>query len=104
MAYIIFGLFLIVLGILDLILSILNKNKLTKYNRKDKITIINREGFFKLQFYFSIVESIYLIVFGILNTLYKVRISYFVIGALLFFYITSQLKVVSKKKGYANYT
>jgi len=103
MGYIIYGLFIVTFGVLFLIKTILYRNKIAPYYKNNGITIINQQGFLKLQYYFGIVVSIYLIMFGIVNTIYRIRISVFVIGALVFYYLNSRLKVVGTNKGYINY-
>lgn len=91
------------IGIIYLIYSILCRNRVTLYNRSDKIVIIKSIEFLKLQLYFSIVNSLFLIIYGIVLTIYNVNHIYFLLAPLIFHFINYLLRIVSKKKKYINY-
>ena len=96
----IIGLFIIVLGIIYLIYSILFRNQVTIYNKDKKMVIHNMNSYLKLQLYFSFAAFLYFVIMGVITTLSNIRITYVVLSLLIFHSINYLFKIVSKKKGY----
>jgi hypothetical protein len=98
------GLSIVIMGVYLLIYSVLCRNKVTPINRSGKMVIFKLKEFLKLQLYFSIIDSLLLVIYGIIVTIYNVHDLYPTICfLLLFFFIYYLLKIVSKRKGYINY-
>ena len=94
-------------GVVYLIYSVLCRDKVTYYSRvyrkKSEMTLIKPSEFFKLQLYFSIFSSIYLIIYGILITIFNLNNVFVLPGILLFDFINFLLIIKSKNKGYIDY-
>ena len=95
----IMGIPMIMAGVFGLCYSILYRNRIRAY-KMDKMIIISKKQFLKLQLIFSIIISVYLIVFGLIDTIYHLRPFYFLIVITLLYCAINLLIVVSKKKGY----
>ena len=94
-------------GIVYLIYSILWRNKVTyfsrRYSKTSKMTINKSKEFLKLQFKISILNSIYLIIYGIFLNLFNLNGLWLILGILPFHFINLLLILRSKKLGYVNY-
>jgi hypothetical protein len=94
------GFGLVMIGIYYLIYCVSCKNRVTFRNRSYKDNIIKLPEYLKLQLMFSIINSLYLILFGVVLLIYNVNNIFFVLSPLIFDFINYLLKVVSKRKGY----
>ncbi|MCM1990729.1 hypothetical protein [Oceanirhabdus seepicola] len=94
------GLVLVIIGVIYLSYSILYRNKVTIYNRKENMIVIKKESFLRLQLYFSIINSAYLIILGLIVTFCNIDTMYVLLLILIFHSINSLLKVISKRKGF----
>lgn len=97
------GLMLVVLGLFDLIYFVMARNKDTLRNKNNKLIIINKEKFLKLQQYFTIINSIYLLIFGLIITLFSLADLYIGVVIILFLCDRYLLKIISIKKGYISF-
>ncbi|PHO07620.1 hypothetical protein BFT35_04960 [Thermoanaerobacterium thermosaccharolyticum] len=97
------GIVIVIAGVVYLIYSFLSKDKLTYYSRRIKMTLIKSNEFLKLQLKFSILNSIYLIIFGILIVVFNLNTVFIVVAAVLFHFINFLLILEAKKKGYVDY-
>lgn len=95
------------IGVFYLIYSIVCRDKVTyhsrRYSRNSEMTIIKSSKFLRLQLKFSIFNSIYLINYGILITVFNLNNLFIVAGFLPFHFINFLLLIKSKKKGYVDY-
>lgn len=96
----ILGLVMIILGIIFLIYSIISKDKINIYNRRDNLSILNERKFLKLQLYFSVLSSVYLITFGLAVIIYNLDNLYVLLSPLIFRFINYMVILVSKAKQY----
>jgi hypothetical protein len=94
-------------GVVYLIYSVSCRDKVTYYSRRyrktSEMTLIKPSEFLKLQLYFSIFNSIYLIIYGILMTIFNLNNVFIIVGFLPFDFINFLLIIKSKKKGYIDY-
>jgi len=72
----------------------------TIYNRSDRMIVLNQERFLKLQLYFSIVNSILMIIIGLIITMFNLGITYVMASVMLFHTINYLLRIVAKSKKY----
>lgn len=91
---------MIALGIMFLIYSIISKDKINIYNRRDNLSILNERKFLKLQLYFSVLSSVYLIIFGLAVIIYNLDNLYVLLSPLIFRFINYMVILVSKAKQY----
>ncbi|SFC37408.1 hypothetical protein SAMN05421842_10310 [Clostridium uliginosum] len=101
------GLVPVLTGVVYLIYSVLFKDKLNYHSRVYSImremTFIKLNEFLRLQLKFSILNSIYFIIYGILIILFNLNNMFIIVGLLGFYFINFLLMVESKKKGYIDY-
>ncbi|TCW42633.1 hypothetical protein EDC21_101253 [Thermohydrogenium kirishiense] len=97
------GIVLVIAGVIYFMYSILNKDKVTYYTRKAKIKLLKSDEFLKLQLKFSILNSIYLIIFGILIMVLNLNSIFIVASGVIFYFINFLLFLEAKKKGYVDY-
>jgi len=98
------GLIIIFIGIIYLIYSILFRNKVTIYHKNNKMIILNKKGYFKLQLHFSMITFLYLVITGILViTITNINTSYIILSVLIFHFINFFFKITSKKLEYISY-
>ena len=97
------GLIIVILGILYLIYSILFRKQVTIYNKNDKMIINNMDSYLKLQLFFSVITSLYIIITGIITIITNVNISYVVLSVIFFHLINCLFKIISKKRGDISY-
>jgi hypothetical protein len=94
-------------GVVYLIYSVSCRNKVTYYSRiyrkTSAMTLIKPSEFLKLQLNFSIFNSIYLIIYGILITIFNLNDVFMIAGFLPFHFINLLLIIKSKKNGYIDY-
>ncbi len=97
----------VLLGVVYLIDSILFRDSVTyfsrEYSRTSKMTVIKSNEFFRLQLKFSIFNSLYLIIYGILLYIFNLNKAFFIVGFLPFPFIHLLLIMKSKTKGYVDY-
>jgi hypothetical protein len=95
----IMGIPMIMMGIFCLCYSVLYRNRIRSY-KMDKMIIINKEQFLKLQLILSVIISVYLMVFGLIDTIYHLRPFHFLIVITFLYCAINLLIALSKKKGY----
>lgn len=83
-----------------MIYSVLFRNKVTLYNFNDRMKIIDRERFLKLQLRFAIINSMLLVVSGLIIAIYNLDMVYGLISIMVFHIINWIFKIVAKGKGY----
>ena len=97
------GLIVIVIGIIYLIYSILFRNEVTLYHKNNKMIMINRKGYLKLQLYFSMIAWLYFVITGLVIIVTHINMSYIILSVFIFHFINYFLKITSEKLGYISY-
>ncbi|MBX4258560.1 hypothetical protein KTC96_18870 [Clostridium estertheticum] len=101
------GILPVSIGVLYLIHSVLFSDKLTYYNRRfskrNKMTIMKSSEFLKLQLNFSILNSMYCIIFGILIIILNLNSLFILVVAIVSSLMELLLIVKSKINGYVDY-
>ncbi|MCY6372601.1 hypothetical protein [Clostridium ganghwense] len=97
------GLCPIIIGLIYLMYSILSRNKVIWYYRSERMIVIKEKSFFKLQLYFSIANSIYMIALGVIIIIYNLENVYVVGSPIPFHFLNYLFKIVSKMTAYAKY-
>jgi len=101
------GLALVLMGVVYLIYSVLCRDKVTyyirKYTRINEITLIKPSKFFRLQLKFLILNSVYLIISGILIIIFNFSSIFIILGLTVFHLINFLIIVEGKKKEYIYY-
>lgn len=92
--------FILICGVIYMIYSVLFRNKVTLYNFNDRMKIIDRERFLKLQLRFAIINSMLLVVSGLIIAIYNLDMVYGLISIMVFHIINWIFKIVAKGKGY----
>jgi hypothetical protein len=96
-------------GVSYLIYSILCKDRVTYFsrqyskNKKSDVKFINLQAFLRLQLNFSIANSIYLIIYGILINILNLNSVFVIVGPLPVHLLNFWLIIQSKNKGYIDY-
>lgn len=98
-----FNISICILGLIYLVYSFLSKDKVTFYNRNDRMVVLNEERFLKLQLYFSIVNSMLMIILGLIITMFNLGFTYAIASVLLFYTINYLLRTVAKSKKYIHF-
>lgn len=97
----------VLIGIFNIIYSVLCRDKVTyyskSYTRRSKMVLIKSSEFLTLQLKFSMINSIYLILYGVVITIFNLNNAFVLAGILPFHLINLLLILVSKKKGYITY-
>lgn len=94
------GLFLIAMGMVYLIYSIMFRNKATMYFRSMRIIKEQENEYLKLQLYFSILNAVIFIVIGILVCIYNLDNIYIIASPLILHLVNYIMKTISKINGY----
>ncbi|NOW90025.1 hypothetical protein BCD91_002048 [Clostridium beijerinckii] len=101
------GILPILMGIIHLIYSIWCKDKIAYYNkkieRKTAMTIIKPREFFRMQLKFGILNSVYLIVAGIVIIVFNIANIFVILSIGGFHFVNLVLVIQSKMKGYTYY-
>jgi hypothetical protein len=106
MGEIILGKFNIVIsafGVIYLVYSFLFRNTVTIYHRSERLVVLNKEKYLKLQFCFSAVNSILMIIIGVIATMLNLGSSYVLSSVLLFHIVNYLLRIVAARKKYIQY-
>ena len=98
-----FNIAICILGVIYLVYSFLSKDKVTIYNRNDRMIVLNEERFLKLQLYFSIVNSILMIIIGLIITIVNLGLTYILASVILFHTINYLLRTVAESKRYIQF-
>ncbi|WAG63413.1 hypothetical protein LL037_13010 [Clostridium estertheticum] len=98
-----FNVVICILGVIYLVYSFLSRNKVTIYNISCKMVVLNEEKFLNLQLYFSIVNSILMIIIGLIIALVNLGLTYIIASVLLFHTINYLLRSVAKSKKYISF-
>lgn len=101
------GLVPVILGIVYLIYSVLCRNKINyqirRFFRKSPMEVKNSRKFLNLQLKFSILNSIYCILYGTLIIIFNINNIFIILGLLGFSIINFSIIVQGKEKGYIYY-
>ena len=101
------GMIYSLIGVFYLIYSVLCRDKVNyhsrRYCRRSEMILIRASEFLSLQFKFSIFNSIYLIIYGILINIFNLNNVFVIVGILPFHLINFLLIIESKTKGYIDY-
>ena len=92
-----------IIGAIYLSYSFLCRNKVTFYNESCRMIVLNQERFLQLQLYFSIVNSIFLIIIGLVLTIFNLGIVYTFASIGIFYIINFLLRIVAKSKNYIHF-
>lgn len=87
---------LIVLGIIYIIYSVINKEKIF-INNKDNYIILDKIKFQKLQLFTNILSSVILIGFGIFKIIYEFNDYYILISAFIYILLNSLIVPIALK-------
>lgn len=91
------------IGVANLIYVISCRKKVNFHNRRSVKALIRANEFLRLQLYFSILGSAFLVLYGILVTIFNLNNVLIIVGFLPFHLINLILLIVSKRKGYIDY-
>lgn len=97
------GLFFILFGTAYLSYSIICSKSVTIYNKGTKIKTDNKDNFLKLQLFFALFNSAWIIILGLVVIKYNIKNINLVLTPLIFHFVNLLLKITSKKKGYIEY-
>jgi hypothetical protein len=90
-----------------MIYSVSCRDKVTyysrRYTRNSERVLIKSNEFLALQLKFSIINSIYLILYGVVITIFNLKNGFVIVGIFPFHLINFILILESKKKGYITY-
>lgn len=98
-----FNILISIFGVIYLGYSFLFKNTVTIYHKSERMVVLNKEKYLKLQFGFSIVNSIVAIIIGIIATMLNLGFPYVMASVFLFHIINYLLRIVAKRKGHIQY-
>jgi hypothetical protein len=98
-----FNISICIFGLLYLIYSFLFRNKITVFNKREGMVVLNKDKYLKLQFWFSLVNSIVMIIIGIKATMLNLVTSNILLLPVLFHLINYLLSLVARGKGYSQY-
>ena len=101
------GMMPVLIGIFYLISCIWRRDKVAYRNRRfsktNEIIVLKRTEFLELQLKYSVFNSLFLIILGVLITIFTIN-NIFILVALIPFQLMDFILIVeSKKKGYVNY-
>lgn len=96
------GMVIIATAFIFLIYSIIRKN-IVRVKYTNTFIIINEPKFLKLQLYGSILNSVYMIIFGLIIVVFKIPSIYIILYPLLFHLIDYLIIPVGKTKQYIKY-
>lgn len=97
------GLFIIVVGIIYLIYSIVFRNKKTIYFKNIKISKGRKDEYLKLQLYFALLNSLILIIIGSIIVGYNLNSPFIYLVPILNHIVNFIMNQVGKKKGYIEF-
>lgn len=94
------GVFLILLGVVYLIYSIIYRETITIYFKNIKLKENKKREYFKLQLCFSIINALIVMAVGIFITIKDERLTYIAVFPLLVHLVNYIMKLVGEAKGY----
>jgi len=101
------GMIYILSGVFYLMYSFLRRDKVAyqsrRYFRTSEMTIIKSSEFLRLQLIFSIYNSIYFIIYGILIIVFNLNDIFIIVGVMPYHLINFLFIVQCKKKAYVDY-
>lgn len=97
------GFGLVIIGVYYLIYCVQSKDKVSFYNRSYKNHILKLAEFLKLQLYFAVIDSLFIIIFGAVLLIYNFNYKIALFSPLIFNITNEVLKLISKRKGYIKY-
>ena len=96
------GFALIALGLIFLIYSVINKNKIM-INRSDKLIIVNKQKILTLQLYCSIFNSVCMVLLGTMVIVYNLPNMYVLVYGFIFIFINYLVIPIGITKQYIKY-
>lgn len=101
------GIISILTGVFYLMFSVLKRDKVAYHNRRyfktSEMKILKWSEFLRLQLIFSIFNSIYLSIYGLLMIVFNFNDIFIIAGVLPYHVINFLFIVECKKKGYVSY-
>lgn len=94
------GILVLFIAVIYLVYSFLCRNHINIYIKKYNIRIIERKKILRLQFYSSLLNSIYLFVNGVFLLIKSIPNWYIILMPLGIHLINYLIVVIGKKKGY----
>lgn len=98
-----YNIYIIIFGVVYLIYAVLFRNKVTIYNKRNEMVVLNKEKYFKLQLYFSIINSLWVIIFGIIATKGNLVSHNILLLPIPFHIINLVTTLVARALGYIDY-
>jgi hypothetical protein len=92
-----------VIGVAYLVYSFLFRKTVTVYHKSYNVVILNKEKYLKVQLNFSIVNSVLMIIIGIIAAILNLSYTYAFLSVILFHIINHLSRLVAKRKGYIQY-
>ncbi|MHB9942532.1 hypothetical protein CF065_13095 [Clostridium sporogenes] len=96
------GLLLIAIGIIFLIYSVIYKNKIS-INRSNKFIIVDKQKLLSLQLYCSILNSVCMVIWGVVVIRYNLPNIYVAAYGLIFTFINYIVIPIARGKNYIKY-
>lgn len=94
------GIVISLFGMVYLLYSVVNRKKVTIYNRSVEVINGKEADFLSLQLLFSILNSIVLILSGFILIRFEISTLVIVVVPLIFHIVNLFLKIISRQKGY----
>ncbi len=98
-----YNIFISIFGVVYLVYAVLFRNKVTIYNKRSGMIVLNNEKYFKLQLYFSILNSLWMIIVGAIATRANLVTPNILLLPILFHLINWISTLVARRKGYIDY-
>lgn len=102
-----FEMIYILSGIVYLSYSVFRRDAVTyfvnKYSKSSCLIVVKQAQFLNLQLKYSVLNSLYLMLFGVMLGAYSLNEVFFIAGALPFHLINLVMVMRSKTLGYADY-
>lgn len=94
------GIVISLFGMLYLLYSVVNRKKVTIYNRSVEVINGKEADFLRLQLFFSVLNSIVLMLAGFILISFEISTLVIVVVPLIFHMVNLFLKIICEKKGY----
>ncbi|WP_291574685.1 hypothetical protein [Clostridium sp. UBA4548] len=98
-----YNIFICIFGVVYLVYAFLFRNRITIYSKRSGMIVLNNEKYFKLQLYFSILNSLWIIIVGIIATRENLVTPNILLLPILFHLINWLSTLVARRKGYIDY-
>lgn len=98
-----FNILISVVGVIYLFYSILFRNTITVYHKRDDMVVLSKEKYLKSQLNFAIGNSIFMIIVGIIAIRLDLSYTYAFLSSSLFHLINYLSRLFARKKRYIQY-